>query len=504
MLASTALLEQSLWRSISAPRFPGRLPKHVDVGIIGGGITGLTAAFLLKKAGKTVAVFEREHVGSGETGNTSAHVTNVTDLGLTELVKRFGKDAARLTWQGGAMAIDLIETNVEQLNIDCDFHRVPNFVFEALHTEKDETDWLRDEAEAANDLGFAAQFLRSGPIKSKPAVAYANQAIIHPLAYILGLARAVHGDGSFVCEESELAEVLEEPMTLNVNGENVTCKHLVIATHVPLMGLTGLVSATLLQTKLYPYSTYVIGARVPPDVLAPGLYNDTSDPYYYLRLHNAGNHRYAVFGGADHKTGQVDDPEACYRQVLRALLDIIPDAVPERRWSGQVIETSDGLPYIGETAEGQFAATGYTGNGLTFGTLAGLMAHDYVLGRKNPWQDVFAPDRKNLRAGLTTVLAENVDYPVHFILDRLRQESGGVESVAPGDGRVLSIGGKRVAVHRTPSGELLEVSAVCTHMGCLVRWNKAEATWDCPCHGSRFTPEGLVLGGPAEEPLERA
>jgi Rieske Fe-S protein len=181
----------------------------------------------------------------------------------------------------------------------------------------------------------------------------------------------------------------------------------------------------------------------------------------------------------------------------------MPQARVERRWSGQVIETSDGLPFIGQTAERQFAATGYAGNGLTFGTLAGLMGHDFVLGKENPWQKLFDPNRKKLLNGLTTVIAENVDYPLHFVLDRLRRDrSATVDDVPRGGGCIVNIDGKLAAVHRTEDGDVVAVSAVCTHLGCLIRWNHAEQTWDCPCHGSRFTPEGLVLGGPAEEPLE--
>jgi glycine/D-amino acid oxidase-like deaminating enzyme/nitrite reductase/ring-hydroxylating ferredoxin subunit len=500
------MIEQPFWRTIAMPRFPLReLPHHVDVVVVGAGISGLTAAYLLKKAGKKVAVFERERIGAGESGNTSAHLTYVTDVRLTELIKRFGKATAQRVWQAGATAIDVIETHVEELNIDCGFQRVPGFLYAALFGEKDESESLREESEAANELGFAAKFHRVGPIKGKPAVSYADQAIFHPLAYIAALARAVDGEGSFVCEEAELAEAIDDPLAVIVNGENVACDHLVVATHVPVVGLTGIVQATFFQTKLYPYSSYVIAARIPRSGLMQGLFSDTSDPYYYLRVHDSGSDRYAIFGGGDHKTGQVEDTEACYRHVERALREIVGDAAIERRWSGQVIETNDGMPYIGQTAARQFVATGYAGNGLTFGTLAGVMAHDFVRQRANPWRAIFDPQRKTLTAAsLTTMLTENVDYPVHLVLDRLRQDrTSGVDSVPRGGGKVLRAAGEAVAAHRTDAGELITVSAVCTHLGCLVRWNAAERTWDCPCHGSRFTPDGLVLGGPAEDPLER-
>ena len=499
------MIPESLWQAYDPPRFPFRKPPdHVDVVVIGGGITGLTAAHLLKRSGRRVALFEKGRIGGGETGHTSAHLAYVTDLRLTEIAKRFGKDAARSTWQAGAVAIDLIESNVAELGIDCGFRRVPGFLYGSLRRSDDESEELREESAAAKDLGFSARFLPSGPIRSKPAVAYADQGLFHPRAYLAGLARAVDGDGSLVSEEAEVAGVIDDPLAVIVNGENVTCDELVIATHVPLTGVAGTVSATLFQTKLYPYSTYVLGARIPHGRMSPGLYWDTSDPYYYLRVHEAPDHLYAIFGGEDHKTGQAEDTEACFRQLERTLLDVLPEAEIERRWSGQVIETSDGLPFMGRTADHQFAGTGYAGNGLTFGTIAGVMAHDGIVGVDNPWRELFDPDRRKLRGGLATVISENVDYPYHLILDRLRQDRrSGVDSVGRGEGKVLTVDGKRVACHRTDAGELVAVSAVCTHMGCLVRWNRAERTWDCPCHGSRFTPEGVVIGGPAEEPLER-
>jgi nitrite reductase/ring-hydroxylating ferredoxin subunit len=177
----------------------------------------------------------------------------------------------------------------------------------------------------------------------------------------------------------------------------------------------------------------------------------------------------------------------------------------ERRWLGQVIETSDGLPYIGEVSPHQYIATGFAGNGLTFGTLAGLMIQGAILGRPTPWQELLDPDRKPHSLGaLERLVRENIDYPRYYIADRLRpHDASGVENIPRGRGKVISLGGQRVAVHRKDDGDIVKVSAVCTHMGCLVRWNDAERSWDCPCHGSRFTPEGQVIGGPAEAPLEK-
>jgi glycine/D-amino acid oxidase-like deaminating enzyme/nitrite reductase/ring-hydroxylating ferredoxin subunit len=493
-----------LWQDVRLPRFPAtRLPAETDVLVVGGGITGLTAALLLKRAGKRVVVCDRGQVGSGETGHTTAHLTQVTDLRLTELIRRSGKEAAERTWRGGKLSIDFIESQVDSLGIDCGFARVPGFVIASIDGTEDESASLRNEAEAAAGLGFAARFVERGPVLSRPAVMYADQALFHPLAYIGALARAVQGDGCVVAEDSAVGEITDDPPSAEVNGVRLRFEHLVIATHVPIAGLRSMLPATLFQTKIHPYSTYVLGARIPPGGLAAGLYSDTSDPYHYLRISDGPGGRYAIFGGADHKTGQSDDPDACYRAIERALHRVLPEATIDRRWSGQVIESADGLPFIGLTAERQFIATGYAGNGLTFGTLAGMMARDAVLDERNPWQEILDPGRKSI-GGLGTLVRENLDYPYHLIVDRLREDrTAGPESVAAGDGKVIRRGGRHVACHRTAQGELMMLDAVCSHMGCLVRFNKAEETWDCPCHGSRFATDGKVIGGPAEEPLER-
>lgn len=235
------------------------------------------------------------------------------------------------------------------------------------------------------------------------------------------------------------------------------------------------------------------------------MYSDTSSPYHYLRVHESADGRYAIFGGADHKTGQTHDTEGCFERMAESFRRLVPSVQIERRWMGQVIETSDGLPYIGQVSPHQYLATGFSGNGLTFGTLAGLMIHDEIIQRPNPWRELFDPDRKATSLGaLKRLVGENMDYALYYLTDRLRpRDCSGVENVPRGGGKVISLDGQHVAVHRRDNGEVVKVSAVCTHMGCLVRWNDAERTWDCPCHGSRFTPEGLVVGGPAEAPLDQ-
>jgi nitrite reductase/ring-hydroxylating ferredoxin subunit len=254
---------------------------------------------------------------------------------------------------------------------------------------------------------------------------------------------------------------------------------------------------------LIPYSSYAISARIPRGDFPESSFWDTSNPYYYLRIDRARDHDRAIFGGEDHKTGQADDTAARFKRLEGLLKQLSPKAKIENRWSGQVIETIDGLPLIGETAENQFVATGFAGNGMTFGTLAGMMACDRALGRENPWHIVFDVNRKKIRDGAWKFLRENLDYPYYLLRDRFKSaEAPSARAVKRGEGKVIEVDGQRVACSRDGQGKLYQVSAVCTHLGCLVHWNQAEETWDCPCHGSRFRRTGEVLAGPAESPLE--
>jgi nitrite reductase/ring-hydroxylating ferredoxin subunit len=313
----------------------------------------------------------------------------------------------------------------------------------------------------------------------------------------------VDGDGCHVFEESKVKEVTEDPLTVHVNDKRVHCEYIIIATHVPLMGINGLVSATFLQSKLAQYTSYVVGGAVPRRALPEAVFWDTADPYQYLRIDVGNECDYAIFGGQDHKTGQSDDTEDRFRRLEQSARELLPEIVLDHRWSGQVIETNDGLPYIGETAEGQFVATGFGGNGMTFGTLAGIMARDAALRGQNPWRDLFHTGRTHVRGGMWSYVTENADFPYYFVKDRVTQVNGSATNeVKRGEGKILSLPEGRVACFRDDGGKITMVSPVCTHLGCLVHWNSSERTWDCPCHGSRFKPDGKVLAGPAESPLE--
>ena len=301
----------------------------------------------------------------------------------------------------------------------------------------------------AEELGFNATFLKAVPLIGTAGIRFANQAKFHPLQYLTGLLEQIPGGGSHVFENTEVDEFRDDPCSVVAKGHTVTCDYRVIATHVPLMGKTGLVSATLFQSKLAGYTSYAIGARLPKGTVPGSLFWDTADPYRYLRADNQPRYDYVIFGGEDHKTGQESDTEGCFQRLEEKLLAILPAAKVNYRWSGQVVETNDGLPLIGETAEHQFVATGFAGNGMTFGTLGAMMAVDAALGRNNPWKDLFDVDRKKFKGGTWDYLKENVDFPYYYLKDRLAAAEGKTLcSLKPGEGKILK--DQRSARRRLP------------------------------------------------------
>ncbi len=500
------IAKESIWRVARGRRFP-KLAKtgQFDVVVVGGGITGLTAAYQLKRAGKRVCVLERDRIGFVDTGNTTGHLTYVTDLRLSKLVKTFGRQAAAQLWWAGVAAIDAIEATVNELQIECNFRRVPGFLVAPLFKAAPSARPLQRDAQLAAELGLPARFQAAVPFFNRPGVHFPDQALFHPLKYLHGLALEIHGEGSAVYEGTEVKKIRDDPLAVKTATHEVRTDYVVIATHVPLMGTTSQLSAALFQSKLFPYTSYAVGAKVPRGLVPQASFWDTSDPYYYLRVEPGRASDYVIFGGEDHKTGQETDTRKRFLSLRAALLKLIPAAQIDRQWSGQVVETADGLPYIGETSERQFVATGFSGNGMTLGTLAGLLAHDAVVKRENPLAALFSVSRKKLRGGFWNYVVENLDFPYYYLKDRLKPSRK--SSLAPlkrGAGQIIDIEGEKVACACDQNGTIHAVSAYCTHLGCLVRWNQAEQTWDCPCHGSRFKADGKVLAGPAEEPLEPA
>ena len=480
------------------PRFSGDL--MVDVCIIGAGITGLTAADILKKAGKTVAVIDAGRVGCGETGHTSAHLTEVLDLDFRDLISKFGKDGAELAAQSSRRAIEKIEDNIIGKQIQCGFRRVTGWQY----TEKEEqiAD-LENEAEAASKIGVSNQVVNELPYSKKVAraIRFDHQAQFQPIAYLSALAKSVDGDGCYIFEETRMLDITDgEPCQVKTENGIITAADVVMATNVPSA------NRLLLQTKIASYRTYVIAAPILSGPEAGHLFWDIDDPYHYVRSVEMNGRTYLLIGGEDHKTGQDEHTSAHYENLERWARERFDIGEVTYRWSGQVVEPVDGLPFIGKNAmsDNIFVATGFSGNGLTFGTVAGLLISDLILNIENPWADLYDPTRIKPFASLKQFVAENIDYPSHFVADRISTpKEHSLNEIRENQGAIVNIGGKKVAAYRDPEGELTVLSPACPHMGCHVHWNEAEVSWDCPCHGARFGPKGNMINGPAVQDLAK-
>ncbi|OAM89649.1 hypothetical protein AW736_12180 [Termitidicoccus mucosus] len=496
--------------SVPLPGFPPLVRDvSVDAIVIGGGLTGITAAYLFKRAGMSVALLERGRCAEGDTGHTSAHLTAVTDMRLHTLISDFGEAAARTVWDAGMSAVALIADVVARENIKCDFSLQNGYLHAPARSDDGAlagaVSELQLEAEAAKQLGIPVESVGRVPLFATPGIRFSGQAKFHPRKYLAALLSKIRGDGSCIFENTNADTVSTDPLTVTAGDFTVRGRFLVIATHTPLRGSASGAGALLFQSKLSHYTSYAIRGRFRRENIPDGIFWDTDDPYGYLRIDDAGDPQTAcaIYGGQDHKTGQVSSTEARYHALERRLSSLMPAGEITHRWSGQVVETIDGLPYIGPVDKEQFVATGFGGNGMTFGTLAATMALDAAQGRENRWSKLFDIHRKKLIGDAWTYFSENKDYPLHLIHDWFSKgDQGSFNSLPRENGRVFQMGRRRVAAYRAQDGTLTVCSAVCPHMGCTVRWNEAEKTWDCPCLGSRFRATGEVLAGPAEESLE--
>lgn len=488
----------SLWLdTVPGRRFPAlQRDLKVDVAVVGGGITGITAATLLRRAGKSVAVLEARRIGQGVTGGTTAHLTEALDASYASLTKDFGQDGARLATEASRAALERIALFVQEGRIACSLRRVPAF---AYTESKRGVAAIEEEYDAAVRLGVPVTLVRDTPLpfKTPAALRYDNQGRFHVRRYLMPMANALRGTRGHVFEGTRVLDVEDgEPCRVITESGVVTAKEVVIATHVPM-------KAKWVMPKLAQYRSYVVAFTLKGEV-PDGLFWDDDDPYHYVRLQETKEGTVLIAGGEDHKVGQEEDTEARYASVAEWAQERFPVKKAAWRWSAQVVETVDGLPYYGRPGGSPhvFACTGYSGTGMTFGTLGGMMAADAILGRENALQKLFAYNRVKPLASAKDLVAENVDFPAHFVGDRLAApERRGFAGVPRGAGCIVEENGERLAVYRDPKGGVHARSAVCTHMGCLVGWNDAEKSWDCPCHGSRFDPDGEVLDGPAVAPL---
>jgi glycine/D-amino acid oxidase-like deaminating enzyme/nitrite reductase/ring-hydroxylating ferredoxin subunit len=488
----------SVWSDITSPELDElNNAQTCQVCVIGAGIAGLTTAYLLTKMGQAVVVLEDGTVGGGETRRTTAHLTNALDDRYFNLEKIRGKAIARLAAESHTTAISRIESIVESEGIDCDFQRLDGFLFVP---PKRSIRPLKRELDAAHRAGLTGvELLDKAPLESfntGPCLRYPNQGQFHPLKYLSGLVEVLRENGARLYTGAHVTRV-NGGMPARVEtqrGHVISANAVVVATNSPI---TDIVS---IHTKQFPYRTYAIGVNVPPGSVHSGLYWDTLDPYHYIRLQGDDM---LIVGGEDHKTGQEDDPASRFRKLERWARKRFSIEDVKFRWSGQVIETMDGLAFIGKDPSGLenvYVVTGDSGMGMTHGTIAGILLSDLIMGRENPWTEVYDPSRKPVR-GFTDFVKENVNVAVQYTDWLKGGDIASANDIPLGEGAILQDGVSKQAVYRADDGRFHAMSAVCTHLGCIVKWNKAEKSWDCPCHGSRFDSLGRVINGPATKDL---
>jgi glycine/D-amino acid oxidase-like deaminating enzyme/nitrite reductase/ring-hydroxylating ferredoxin subunit len=501
-------MTRSIWQDTASvpPRPP--LTDHVttDVCVVGAGIAGLTVAYQVAKGGRRVVVLDMEQVGSGETGRTTAHLSNEIDDRYSALEKAVGRENARLACESHTAAIDTIERIVRTEGIDCDFRRLDGWLFCA---EGDGPGILTEEKEAAARAGLAGVTLESGiPVRgwdSGPALRFPAQGRFHVLRYLTGLAAAIERAGGVIHGGSKVEKIEggSPAMVTTDRGLTVAADDVVVCTN-------GSISDMMVtHIKQAPYRTFVVAFRVPKGSVPDALYWDTADPYHYVRIQELDLASDAlIVGGEDHKTAHEDDAGdrfECLEEWTRARFATAGERIYQ--WSGQVLEPHDYLAFIGRNPDGAehvWMASGDSGMGMTHGTIAGLVLGDLLRGRENRWSTLYDPKRITLHhTELATMAKENADVAVQFADYVTPGQVSDAETIPKGEGRVIRRGVHKIAAYRDDAGTLHERSAVCTHLRCIVDWNTAEKSWDCPCHGSRFDALGKVLNGPATADLEK-
>src|SRR5918996_2559347 len=502
--------------------------EPVDVVVIGGGIAGLTTAYLVSKSGKKVVVIEDGYIGSGETSRTTAHITHALDDRYYNLEKRHGLNGARVAADSHTAAINRIESIVREENIECDFERLDGFLFLDPSDKKESLD---KELEATHRVGInTTGIVEKAPLQSfntGPCIRFPNQAQFQPLKYLRGLSLAIIRNEGQIFTETHAQEINSDSIK-TIDDYTLKARNIVIATNAPIIDKTSKI-----YDKQDAFRTYVIGARIKKDAIPTALYWDTGNqnsenlvaPYHYVRIQKIDrddkNYDLLIIGGEDHQTGNFssdDDIEKRYSRLESWAKDRFPIEAIEYRWSGQVMEPQDSIAFIGhnpgDNRNNIYIATGDSGNGITHGTIAGILLTDLILGKSNPWTALYDPSRKPRKVpGAKSEVGETQSQEAEKPTDQDKQKNDkrssskseekitSLENLKERQGIVLEE--EKIAAYKDPTGQLHTYSAVCTHLGCTVTWNNSEKSFDCPCHGSRFSANsGNVINGPANSGIE--
>jgi len=471
-----------------------------DVAIVGGGITGISTALLLQKAGRKCIVIEAYNLCFGTSGGTTAHLNTLLDTPYTTISKNFGKENAQLVAQATKEAIDFIKSNISLYNIDCGFEETSAYLFSQTKKQGEELDEIY---EACQDAGLDVSYNLSLPVKMtfEKAVEVRGQGKFHPVKYVYALARAFEEAGGVILQHTRVNGIEDtDGIVIETDNGNFRAINLIYATHIPP-------GVNLIHLRCTPWRSYAMAFTLKSKKYLQELVYDMYDPYHYMRSQKIGRKEYMIVGGEDHKTGHEENAEASFLKLESYILKHFEVNDFLFKWSSQYFEPADGLPYIGHLPGhpgNVFVASGYGGNGMTYSGTAALLLKNMILKQDSPYIKLFDPNRIKPVAGFVSFIKQNMDVLKKFMgkwfdKEKLEEFAG----LAPGEGRVVKYNGETVALYKDEQGELHAINPVCTHLKCSVAWNNAEQTWDCPCHGARYSFEGKVLTAPADHDLEK-
>jgi hypothetical protein len=496
---ATISLWQDTVQDVVLPQ--GSATGHFDVLIAGGGITGVTTALLLQKSGLRCAIAEAHSLCFGTSGGTTAHINTFFDTSYDQIQSDFGKEAAQLIARATNQARDLFRQHVETYNIDCGFAEKDGYLYAVDGQQAEELDKIY---QASKEAGVDVEYVDAIPVPVSfvKAVVYRRQAQIHPTRYVLALAQAFTQQGGTILENCRVEKIdkRDEGLEITTSTGTIQAKNLVYATHIPP-------HINLLHFRNAPYRSYAIAVQLNNEAYPDALAYDMFDPYHYYRTQEIDGKRYLIIGGEDHKTAHQENTEACFNNLIAHARNHFDVAAVTHRWSSQYFEPSDGLAYIGHLPGGPdnvYVATGYSGNGITYSHIAALTLSDLITKGQSDYAELFRPGRIKPVAGFMEFVKENADVVAQFVGKRLGAEKlEGLAEIAPGEGRLVKYEGSTLAVYKDETGKIYALNPVCTHAKCIVDWNQAEKTWDCPCHGARYNLNGDVLTGPAHRGLEK-
>jgi len=489
----------SLWQDM--PEYISqRMPAEADVVIVGGGITGISTALRLQREGKKCVVLEAQNICFGTTGGTTAHLNTLLDTPYYTIKDNFGEENAKLVYTITNKALNLIEKNVIAYEIDCGFERKSAYLFAHDKKQSEELDKI---VESTNEVGLRMDFSKNIPVplSFEKAAKVEDQAQIHITKYIFGIAEAFQRMEGYIVQNCRVMDVThenDETIVHTAKGK-IKAGHVVYATHTPP-------GVNVLHFEVAPYRSYVLAATLTDNNYPDALVYDMDDPYHYYRTQEVDGKKYLIFGGEDHKTGHEENTEFCFTKLESYLRKHYNVEEIAYKWSSQYFEPADGLPYIGHlpgNPENVLVATGFGGNGITYGTVASCILSDLICKGSSTYAELFNPARFKPVAGFANIVKENADVAREFVAKKFSQEKiESISELAHDEGKLVKYEGHSLGVYKSHEGKLFAVNPSCPHIYCNVGWNNAEKSWDCPCHGSRFSYTGEIMTAPASRDLE--